>query len=531
MSRTTSRVLALLALALAAVAYAPILGFEPPVVEAEGPVESFFFQPADTSPQLVYGMAALFFLGRRRWMRAALDAGERGGLAPGLALTGLGAAVFVWSVHTAALDLRIVSLVPLLLGAALLVGGPRMLRAVLRPTLFLLFALPLPAVLVNQLVVPAQLWTAELARWMLLAIGIDAQQSGDLIFARDYTFQVIETCSGLRFLQTLTMAAVAYTEIFNRHRWHAAALILAAPLLAFLLNGVRVVTIVLSVGTLPAAEDHTIQGLVMIVIGVLLLQPIDFALQRWLPERFRRGRRELRVDPAQAHPAPAWRWATVLTVLAVLVGASWRVTPWTSPVGAPGWGVALPRAWGDYEAATMQVDANFLGSVRFTKRVQRAYERAGERVEIFVGYDDMTHRARSPFSPRLPYPGPGWELDESQPMALDGFPAPVTASLLHIGRRRALSYTWYEDARPPLAELVRAVTALDRSAARPPVGVTAVRLTTFVDPSADGLAAAHERLQRFAAELRPKLVEASTKISAAATAQRRGGSEPEAPAS
>jgi len=76
MSRTASRILALLALALAALAYAPILGFEPPVVEAEGPVESFFFQPADTSPQLVYGMAALFFLGRRRWMRAALDAGE-----------------------------------------------------------------------------------------------------------------------------------------------------------------------------------------------------------------------------------------------------------------------------------------------------------------------------------------------------------------------------------------------------------------------------------------------------------------------
>jgi len=526
MSRTASRILALLALALAALAYAPILGFEPPVVEAEGPVESFFFQPADTSPQLVYGMAALFFLGRRRWMRAALDAGERGGLAAGIALAALGAAVFVWSVHTAAIDLRVVSLILVTLGGALLLGGARMLRAVLRPTLFLLFALPLPAVLVNQFVVPLQLWTAELARWMLLGIGIEAHKSGDLIFARDYTFQVIETCSGLRFLQTLTMAAVAYTEIFNRHRWHAAVLILVAPLLAFALNGVRVITIVLSVGTLPAAEDHTIQGLVMIVIGVLLLQPIDYALQRWLPERFRRGRRELRVDPARARPAPAWRWATVLALLAAMAGASWRMTPWAPPVGMPGWGVALPRAWGDYEAAAMQMDPNFLGSVRFSKRVHRAYEHAGERVEIFLGYDDMTHRARSPFSPRLPYPGPGWELEEAQPVPLDGFPAPVTASLLHVGRQRALSYTWYEDAKPPLAELVRAVAAVDRSVAKGPVGVTAVRLTTFVDPSADGLAAAHERLRHFAGELRPKLVEASTKISAATTARRSGGETP-----
>ena len=523
MSRTASRILAVLALVLVAAAYAPVLGYEPPVVEAEGPVESFFFQPADTSPQLVYAMAALFFLGRRRWIRSALDAGERGGLAGGIALAALGAAVYVWSIHTDTVDLRVVSLILVILGGALLLGGARMLRAVLRPTLFLLFALPLPAVLVNQMVVPMQLWTADLARWMLLAIGLDAEHRGDLIFARNYVFQVIETCSGLRFLQTLTMAAVAYTEIFNRHRWHAAVLILVAPLLAFVLNGVRVLTIVLSVGRLPASEDHTVQGLVMIVIGVLLLQPIDSALQRWLPERFHRGRRELRVDPERARPAPAWRYATVLVMLAALIGAAWRLTPWAPPVGVPDWGVSLPRNWGEYQAAAMPLDVNFLGSLRFTKRVNRAYEHAGDRVEVFIGYDDMTHRARSPFSPRLPYPGPGWELEETRPRPLDGFPAPVAATLLRSGRQRALSYTWYEDAQPPFRELVRAVTALDRSLAKPPVGVTAVRLTTFVAPTEDGLADAHERLRGFAAELRPKLVEASTKISAAKTAQRAVG--------
>ena len=525
MSRNASRILAVFSLVLIAAAYAPVLGYEPPVVEAEGPIQSFFFQPADTSPQLVYAMAALFFIGRRRRILAALDAGERGGLAGGFVLTVLGAGVYAWSVHTDALDLRIVSLILTLLGGALLLGGARLLRAVLRPTLFLLFALPLPAILVNQMVVPMQLWTADLACWMLRALGLNATHSGDLIFARNYTFQVIETCSGLRFLQTLTMAAVGYTEIFNRHRWHAAVLILVAPLLAFLLNGVRVLTIVFSVGTLLAAEDHTVQGLAMIVVGVLLLQPIDVALQRWLPERFRRGRRERRVDPAGARPAPAWRYATLLGALALLLVAAWRITPWKPPAGVPHWGVSLPRNWGEYESAAMRIDPKFLGSLRFSRRVNRAYEHAGARVEIFVGYDDMTHRARSPFSPRLPYPGAGWELEESQRLELDAFPGPVSASLLRSGRRRALSYTWYEDAQPPLRELVRAVVALDRSLAKPPVGVTAVRLTTYVAPTPTGLAEAHERLRAFAGELRPKLVVASTRISAATTARRAGGTD------
>jgi EpsI family protein len=313
-----------------------------------------------------------------------------------------------------------------------------------------------------------------------------------------------------------------YTEIFNLHRWHAGLLIAASPILAFLLNGVRVLTIVLSVGTLPHAEDHTIQGLVMIVIGVLCLAPIDAALGRWLPERFRAKRREPKPG-ATAVPVASWRLATVIATLALLVVSTRAVAPWAEPVGIPPWGVPMPRSWGEYESTALTISPDFLGSLRFSKQVARAYEHGDERVEVFIGYDDLTNRSISPFSPRLPYPSSGWHVDSETTVDLDGFTVPVHSTLLGRDDDLALSYTWYEDARGPWVELARALIAVGRSSARSPVGITAVRLTTPVESKTGGLDAANQRLQRFASELRPKLIEATSRISSAVAQHKQDG--------
>jgi exosortase len=196
-----------IAAALAALAFYPILAFEPPAPPSESAVEGFFFEPAQTSAQLIYAMAAVLFFGRRRWIASALRAGDPSGALPGVLFLGSSAALFVWSVYTETMDLRIVSLVLAMLGAALLLGGWRMLRSILRPTLFLLFAVPIPAFIVNQVVVSMQFGTAHLASALLSLLDFDVTQRADLIYARDHVFQVIESCSGLRTRRSSTSTA------------------------------------------------------------------------------------------------------------------------------------------------------------------------------------------------------------------------------------------------------------------------------------------------------------------------------------
>jgi exosortase len=508
-----SNLLVLAAVLLSGVAYYPILGWEPPAPDVEGPVESFFFEPAETSPQLAYALVALFLIRRRKRILAALATGEPSPAGPPVLASGVG--LYLWSAYTSATDLTILSLIPTALGLALTQGGSRLMRAILRPTLLLLFAAPPPAALANQILYPLQLGTADLASWMLGALDIGVVQRADLLFSRDRVFQVIESCSGLRSMLTLAMAAVVYAELVDRQRLHAALLLVAAPPIAFLLNGARVVSIVLTAGE-DSSQDHTFQGLVTILFGVLALHGVDRLLERWLPGGAGESAPEATRQDGDREPRrsrlPARAWA--LGAAALIASARFWLEPWAAPVAPVRWGVALPERWGDHRSSQLTIDRNFFGSVGFTRRLSRAYEAGDERIEILLGYDDLLSRHRNPISPRMALPGAGWEIESRDLIEVEGFPRPVTRVLARSGTKRTLSLAWYEGAGGLWSEIGRSIAALDRSPARRSRGITLVRLSTQVHPAPTGRLDAEQHLLRFATELRPMVLEAAERVAA-----------------
>jgi exosortase len=221
---------------LAAFAYRDLLLFEPRQAIPD-PVERLLFEPADTTPALIVGLA-LWLLYRRRDRWGGLPRGS-GPLWLTLPLLAAGAAVLVWARLTGAHDLLALSLLASGLGLASLGRGVAGVRVLLLPTLFLLFALPLPPALSNGLIFRFQLWTAEIAGQLLFWLGMPARVVGESILRSDFTFSVIEGCSGLRSAVTLSMLAVLMVDLFRRRRLHAVIVVLAAPLVAFGFNAVR----------------------------------------------------------------------------------------------------------------------------------------------------------------------------------------------------------------------------------------------------------------------------------------------------
>ena len=205
-------------------AYRGLLGDRPNALipaPAEG-TEGFFFEPSGGSPAIVLA-AWLWLLWRRReCLRSALGRPPQW-LAVGLLLP-LGLALALWAYHVEEPGLLVLSLMVLLPGAGALLGGTPGLRALLLPSAFLVFAVPIPAVLLNQIIFPLQLLTAQLTDWLLTLFGVPALLEGDQIFTGGRVFQVVETCSGLRLIETLTMAAVIYVEAFGRRGRHALCL-------------------------------------------------------------------------------------------------------------------------------------------------------------------------------------------------------------------------------------------------------------------------------------------------------------------
>jgi exosortase len=240
--------------------------------------EEFFFEANESAGAPVLVLALWLFYRRSHYLDVLRGPGQP--IAAGLVLAAT-AALFGWGVYTKATDLQLASVMGLLAGTVLLLGGKAGLRAFWLPILFLAFALPISPVLISAVMYPVQLVTAQYAGAILNAIGVASYVQGDQILRPENTFIVIETCSGLRTVVTLTMLTVLLIDLFERRGWHAFLLIGLAPIVAFLTNGIRVVTLVLNPHS-DIASIHNLQGIGMLLVGLTAMYLIDGVIERVL---------------------------------------------------------------------------------------------------------------------------------------------------------------------------------------------------------------------------------------------------------
>jgi hypothetical protein len=156
-----------------------------------GASEARLFEPAAGSPILIVAATAFLLFRRREQLKRVL--GQRALWVPAITLLAGCAAVQRWADFIRAPELLIPSLMLLLLGSGALLGGRKGLRLVAPPALFLGFAFPIPASMVNAIVWPLQLSTAASADWVLSAIGRAPERIGDVIYVGRQTYEVIET--------------------------------------------------------------------------------------------------------------------------------------------------------------------------------------------------------------------------------------------------------------------------------------------------------------------------------------------------
>ena len=121
----------------------------------------------------------------------------------GLGLLGLGLLILVIGSVGAELYLQRSSLIIVLAGLVLLMLGPRALKTLLFPIAFIFFMIPLPAIVVNAVAFPLQLFAARTAEFCLFNFGIPVLREGNVIVLAGTTLEVAEACSGIRSLQAL----------------------------------------------------------------------------------------------------------------------------------------------------------------------------------------------------------------------------------------------------------------------------------------------------------------------------------------
>ncbi len=510
-----------LGLGASVAAYRELLWFEPDAGFSEE-LERLFFVPSQSVAPLVVLMSAWLLYRRAGRLRAL----PRGRGAPWLGgwLFAAGAFVHVWAILTRAPDLLVPSLALVGLGAAALWKGRAAVRLALLPAAFLFFAMPLPAPLLAEVIFRLQIATADLTGVLLGWLRIPHHVAGEQILRTRQTFTVIEACSGLRSIETLTMVALLMADLFRRSAAHAWLLVLAAPPVAFLLNGWRAVALILNPHS-ELASVHNLQGVAILLGGLVLLFLLDGVLER--AARGRRARQRPRSEPqASGGRAPAGkaaerprsepqasgvragripgRLAVAASALLLLALGSLALPRFPAPAPDPlGLAARVREGIGDLFSKDLETDRLFLGSTGFLDSTARRFRREGHPIDVFVGVGWRAGRTRTALSPKTAVPGSGWTLEAEEKVELGPDGRAVRSLLFRSETQRLLVYHWYEGSLGLIAETARALVAFDSSPLRRGEEIVAVRIATDVDaPVASGLEPAAVRLAAFYVELR-----------------------------
>lgn len=175
----------------------------------------------------------------------------------------------------AELFLTRVSIILTICGLIVYFAGWALLRAMSFPLAFLLFAIPIPAIIYNEIVFPLQFIASRFATGILETLNLfPIMREGNVLIMPGMRLEVVEACSGIRSLMSLLALAAGYgylAEKSNLVRWF---LVLAMIPLAIISNGTRVMITALMTNYIgpKAAEGfmHEFSGWVIFVVATVL---------------------------------------------------------------------------------------------------------------------------------------------------------------------------------------------------------------------------------------------------------------------
>ncbi|HTP86417.1 MAG TPA: exosortase/archaeosortase family protein [Bryobacteraceae bacterium] len=162
-----------------------------------------------------------------------------------------------------------------LIGVVLTVCGTRTVRELAFPLFLLLFMIPIPQIVYGEVTLPLQLFASTVASNTLNLIGIPSLRTGNILeLPNGKQLSVVEACSGIRSLLSLSFISLVYAWFFDAKRWMRLALLIATVPIAILANAARVtITGIISASRPDLAEGffHSLEGWVLFLFALVLL--------------------------------------------------------------------------------------------------------------------------------------------------------------------------------------------------------------------------------------------------------------------
>ena len=412
-----------------------------------------------------------------------------------------------------------------LAGLALAVTGWRIFLIIAAPLAVLVFMIPLPQFIYANLSSELQLISSQLGVFVIRLFGISVYLEGNVIDLGTYKLQVVEACSGLRYLFPLASLAFIAAYMFRGAFWKKAIIFLSSVPITVFMNSLRigVIGVLVEYGGPGQAEGflHYFEGWVIFMgcMAILILEiwvlasvgkdKLSFseAFAIDLPESRKNSDVIIEKRTLPVSFIVAWPVVLLIAIATSFISERSELIPDRTSFAD------FPMETSEWKGKPDRLEQIYLDVLKLDDYVIADYvNSAGKVVNFYSAYYASQRKGESAHSPRSCIPGGGWQIKDLSQKSLDGVLAgdiPVSVNRLVIakGDYKQLVYYWFQGRNRIINNeyMVKWYLFWDALTKSRTDGAL-VRLTAFLDPSED-IVEADQRLTLFAKDISPHLAD------------------------
>lgn len=407
-----------------------------------------------------------------------------------------------------------------LFGIVLGLGGYSLLKVMFVPIVFLIFAIPLPYFIDAVLSYRLQLISSELGTAFIRLMQIPVYLEGNVIDLGVYKLQVVEACSGLRYLYPLMSLGFLAAYLFQAPLWQRAVVFLSTIPITILMNSLRIGIVGILVNSWgPQDADgflHMFEGWIIFLACAAAL-----VAEMSLLAGFASGKSFFQVfyppnvvaslpqkqEPISLRQTPLLSCLLLLCAVGVttlFISARKEIIPDRNLFAS------FPTAIGEWQGRAGAMEASTASFLGLTDYILSDYAKSnGRQVNLYVAYYATQRSGNAPHSPSVCIPGNGWQISDIERTNYKsqdrGISLPFNRVVIVRGSDKQLVYYWFEERGMKIAnEWVSKLYLLRDAMFKNRTDGALVRLTTPIYPGeeeSDG----DKRLQEFTGIIVPKL--------------------------
>jgi len=414
------------------------------------------------------------------------------------------------------------SIILILLALTWSAMGWRAFKFVLIPLGLLAFAIPLPYFLEATLTADLQLISSKLGVGFIRLFNIPVFLEGNVIDLGGYQLQVVEACSGLRYLYPLMGVGFIVVYLYQAALWKRALIFLTTIPITILMNSLRigVIGVLVEYWGEGMAEGflHYFEGWIIFIACLAILLG-----EMWLLNRFSKTPQSLgqvfvmpsgpNLEDVEAErrtrelPKP-FVACTVLVLLSFIIVQAIDTRNEVIPEREKF--VTFPLYFDGWAGQQDNLQPIVYDKLKLTDYVLNNYTKGTSTpVNLYVAYYASQRKGASPHSPRVCVPGGGWSITDLKRVNVDledhDGSVKVNRAVIQNGLNKQLVYYWFKQrGRDIASEYWMKWYLLSDSIITNRTDGSLVRLVTPIAPNEKEMDA-EKRLKEFLTAVNPML--------------------------